>query len=127
MIALTHPMAQVFRSITSADDFSYAVRDFVDRFNETPDLALLSDEPKLLDGVLHDGGVADAWLAATAVYLSRKHHFRSPSWTQPTARALEIPWFAAKTPNLKAILLQESPAAFRVRNLFVSANVLSRA
>jgi hypothetical protein len=39
----------------------------------------------------------------------------------------KTPWFAAKSPNLKAILLQESPAAFRVRNLFVSANALSRA
>jgi len=40
---------------------------------------------------------------------------------------MKTPWFAAKSPNLKAILLQESPAAFRVRNLFVSANALSRA
>ena len=35
--------------------------------------------------------------------------------------------FAARTKTLKAVLLQESPAEFRIRNLFVSANVLSRA
>jgi hypothetical protein len=50
-----------------------------------------------------------------------------PNWAKGNARALNKPWFAAKTPNLKAILLQESPAAFRVRNLFVSANALPRA
>jgi hypothetical protein len=41
-------------------------------------------------------------------------------------RVMKHPWFAAKSPSMKAILLQESPAAFRVRDLFVSANALSR-
>ncbi len=127
MIAVAQAMAKVFRSISSADDFSYAIRDFVDRFNEAPDAALLAEEPELLDEKLQDGGVADAWLASTAVYLAKKHHLPCPDWTLHNARALEKPWFAATTPKLKAILLQESPAAFRVRNLFVSANVLSRA
>ena len=127
MIVVAQPMVDVFRSISSADDFSYAVRDFVDRFNSTPEPALLSEEPAILVDILLDGGVADAWLASTAVYLAKKHHLTVPEWATHNARALPKPWFAAKSPNLKAILLQESPAAFRVRNLFVSANALSRA
>lgn len=43
------------------------------------------------------------------------------------ARALTKPFFAARTKALKAVLLQESPVEFRIRNLFVSANALSRA
>jgi len=127
MIAVAQPMAQVFRTITNADDFSYAIRDFVDRYQENPAPELLEEEPDLLENIIHDQGVADAWLAATAVYLSKKYNHPAPRWTYYNARALKKPWFAAKTPKLKAILLQESPAAFRVRNLFVSANVLSRA
>lgn len=120
-------MNEVFRSVNSEDDFSYAIRDFVDRFNDEPSPSLLRVEPELLEAVLSDGGVADAWLAATAVYLSKKHQLALPAWTRGNARALDKPWFGAKSPNLKIVLLQESPAEFRVRNLFVSANVLSRA
>ncbi len=127
MIATAKPMNEVFRSVNSEDDFSYAIRDFVDRFNDEPNPSLLRDEPELLEAVLSDGGVADAWLAATAVYLSKKHQLTLPAWTRDNARALDKPWFGAKSPNLQIVLLQESPAEFRVRNLFVSANVLSRA
>lgn len=127
MISVAQPMTDAFKDISDADDFSYAIRDFVDRFNHTPLPSLIEDEPALLAERLDDGGVADAWLAATAVYLCQKHGIKPPKWTWNNARALERPWFAAKTPNLRAILLQDSPAAFRVRNLFVSGDVLSRA
>lgn len=59
--------------------------------------------------------------------LSQVHNLRAPSWVNHSCRKMPVPYFAAKSPNMKAILLQESPAAFRVRNLFVSANALSRA
>ena len=120
-------MKEVFHLIKNKDDFSYAIRDFVDRFSEEPNFSLLQEEPKLLGAVLNDSGVADAWLAATAVHLAKKHNIAIPEWSKGNARALKKPWFGAKSVNLKAILLQESPAEFRVRNLFVSADVLSRA
>ncbi len=127
MIAIAIPMKEVFGETSNADDFSYAIRDFVDRFNGAPHPSLIEDEPCILAGKLDDEGVADAWLAATAVYLANKHGQKPPAWTRDNARALSRPWFGASTPALKAILLQESPSSFRVRNLFVSANVLSRA
>ncbi len=37
------------------------------------------------------------------------------------------PWFASKLAALRAVLILESPAAFRARNLFVSENALTRA
>jgi hypothetical protein len=113
--------------VSSSVEFDYALADFLDRFNETPSTEMLSEEPDFLGSQLGDNGRADAFLASTAAHLAQKHQLPVPNWASGNSRALERPWFAAKSPNLKAILLQESPAAFRVRNLFVSANALSRA
>ena len=126
MNAKAQPMSEVFKDITNPDDFSYAIRDFVDRFNETPLASLIEEEPPFLADQIGDN-IADAWLAATAVYLCQKHGIKTPKWTHNNARALKDPWFAAETQAMRAILLQDSPAPFRVRNLFVSGNVLSRA
>lgn len=127
MIAAAIPMAESFANVEDRRSFGYKVREFLDRFRENPSYELLADEPARLRDVLNDNGYADAFLAATAAYLAQKHQFPTPKWAVGTSRALAEPHFAAKTHNLRMILLQESPAAFRVRNLFVSANALSRA
>jgi hypothetical protein len=127
MIATATPMREKFSAITDTQSFGYAIRDFLDRFRESPSYNLIAEEPELLEPQLKDNGRADAFLASTAAYLAQEHRLPLPPWATGTSRALEKPWFAAKTHNLRMILLQESPAAFRVRNLFVSANALSRA
>ncbi len=113
--------------VADSSGFSYAIRNFLDRFKTNPDLALLTDEPALLVHTLNDGGYADAFAASMVAYLCQVHNLKAPSWVNTEPRRMAVPHFAAKTPAMKAILLQESPAAFRVRNLFVSANALSRA
>lgn len=120
-------MAQQFASVSDMRSFGYLMRDFADRFNYAPASALVVDEPASLTPVLQDDGIGDAWLASAAAWLCRSHGLPSPTWAEGTARALAIPFFAAKTKALKAVLLQESPTEFRIRNLFVSANALSRA
>lgn len=50
-----------------------------------------------------------------------------PRWAWAEDRKLKSPWFAHPGPNVRAMLLAESPAPFRERNLFVSENALSRA
>lgn len=127
MISRAIPMREAFGDIRDVGSFGYRMREFLDRFREAPSFDLISEEPALLVAVLGDGGRADAFLASTAAYLAQEKQFMVPVWARDCARALEVPWFAAKTHNLRMILLQESPAAFRVRNLFVSANALSRA
>lgn len=69
----------------------------------------------------------DAYLAALTESLCQEAGLRPPAWTQHESYYLKRPWFAGGLESLKAILLAESPAAFRRRNLFVSANALSRA
>ncbi len=108
-------------------DFDDALSDFLDQFKRHPTTDLLMRELPLFATKLNDGGLADAYLTSTADHLCQHQGLRCPSWVNETSRVLPKPWFAAKSPNMKAILLQESPAAFRVRNLFVSANALSRA
>jgi hypothetical protein len=73
------------------------------------------------------GQIEDAYLAATAEWLAWKHDLPPPRWAFDPARSLHRPWFASSLASLRALLLLESPAAFRSRNLFVSENALSRA
>jgi hypothetical protein len=114
------------RNVREPDDFGFALRNFLDRFRRNPSIELLEDEPDSLTALLKDDGLADAYLASAAALLCQEQGFAGPEWVDQPNRIFKRPWFAAKTPNLKAILLQESPAAFRVRNLFVSANALAR-
>ena len=73
------------------------------------------------------GVVQDAYLAATAEHLAWQYGLPVPSWVSGDKRKLHRPWFASPLAALRAILILESPAAFRARNLFVSANALNRA
>ncbi len=127
MTRKNEPLRESLSHVETSLDFSYAVRNFLDRFKANPDPELLMDEPALLAPILDDRGYADAFAASTVSYLCQVHEFKAPSWVNAKCRMMQVPHFAAKSPAMKAILLQESPAAFRVRNLFVSANVLSRA
>ena len=81
------------------------------------------DEPPVSTGQPE----TDAYLAALAESLCRAFGMCPPAWTEEPAYYLKRPWFAGGLESLKAILLAESPVAFRRRNLFVSANALSRA
>lgn len=127
MKAVAEPLAHVFSAVKSEEDFGYALRDFLDRFREMPDVSLIAGEPAPLAAILDDSGRADAYLAATASWLANKHSLPVPRWAKGSSRALERPWFAAKSHKMRMLLLQDSPSEFRLRNLFVSADALSRA
>ena len=120
-------LADSLRLVKEPDGFHYAVANFLDRFKNDPSPEMLSEEPPILREILNDNGLADAYAAAAAAHLCQLHGISFPSWVDKKSRRMESPWFAAKTHNLRMILLQESPAAFRVRNPFVSANALHRA
>jgi hypothetical protein len=50
----------------------------------------------------------------------------APAWTEKPQRFLREPFFAGGLESLKAILIVESPSAFRRRLIFISADGLSR-
>ena len=122
-----HSLTEVASLAHSRSELGYAVAEFLDQFKIEEEGAMLEDEPPLLRSQLQDEGVADAYLAAVAVHLSRSSNAIPPRWTWEPARYLHRPWFASPGPSLRATLLLESPAAFHERNLFVSANALDRA
>jgi len=107
--------------------FSFALADFLDQFALERQASALDAEPRRLVDRYEGGEVADAYLAAVAVSLARELGVVPPAWARDDSRKLRRPWFAHPGAALRATLIAESPAAFRERNLFVSANALSRA
>ena len=120
-------LAEVAEWTNDRQAFHLNIAEFVDEFRRSPSELRLDQEPRRLAGVYDDGDVADAYLAAVAVSLAREIHEPPPAWAWAEDRKLRRPLFAWPGPALRATLLAESPAPFRERNLFVSANVLSRA
>jgi hypothetical protein len=120
-------LARVAELTADRAAFHLHVVEFVDEFRRRKDAGMLVDEPRRLRAVYEGGDVADAYLAAVAVTLAREIGAPPPAWAWDDSRKLATPWFAWPGPSLRATLLAESPAAFRERNLFVSANALSRA
>jgi hypothetical protein len=121
-------LAEVARLTLNGDSFDRCLANLLDEFYAAPSPEMLADTPPLLAPALGEiGRVQDAYLAATAEELARAHRFSVPAWTAAETRKLHRPWFASPLAALRAVLLLESPPAFRARNLFVSENALARA
>ena len=110
------------------DSFDRCLANFLDEFYAAPSALALEVEPALLAPEFGElGRVQDAYLAATAEELARRFSLAQPDWLSKECRHLRRPWFVTPLAALRAVLLLESPPAFRARNLFVSENALSRA
>ncbi len=121
-------LAEVAALAARGDFFDRCLANFLDEFYAAPNVDALADAPALLAPRFGDlGRVQDAYLAAAAEELARGFELPLPAWTEGEQRQLHRPWFATSLAALRAVLLLESPPAFRARNLFVSENALSRA
>jgi hypothetical protein len=121
-------LAEVAELVMGGDAFDRCLANFLDEFYAAPNADALAGAPALLAPHFGEPGrVHDAYLAATAEELSRAYQFSVPAWTDAETRKLHRPWFASSLAGLRAVLILESPAAFRSRNLFISQNALSRA
>ena len=120
-------LAEVAAWTTNRKVFHLHLADFVDEFRRSGRRSMLAEEPSRLVSEYEGGDVSDAYLAAVAVSLAREIQEPPPAWAWAESRKLRRPWFAWPGPSLRATLLAESPAPFRERNLFVSANALTRA
>lgn len=100
---------------------------FLDAFYLAPHEQRVAEAPELLNGAHPSGQITDALLVAVAEHLCRRFSFRIPEWVYNRSRYLDRPFFALRAIAFRATLLLESPMEFRSRNLFVTANALSRA
>jgi hypothetical protein len=101
--------------------------DRLDRFYLAPTGEAFRERPMLLAGDFPNGAVADALLGAVAEHLARRYSLPIPGWTFEPQRFLRRPYFALEAAAFRATLLVESLMEFPSRNLFVTANALSRA
>lgn len=121
-------LAEVAELAARGESFDLCLRNFLDGFYAKPRATALETEPCSLAGKdSPNGKIEDAYLAATAEWLAWRYDFQTPAWAFAPERSLHRPWFASTLAALRAVLLLESPAPFRSRNLFVSENALSRA
>jgi hypothetical protein len=111
------------RAVAHTQGFDAAIREFLDEWQSMPEagrIAALSEEPVLV------GRIHDAYLAALGEHLALSARLDVPAWAEKPQRFLREPFFAGGLESLKAILLAESPLAFRRRLIFISADALSR-
>jgi hypothetical protein len=121
-------LAEVADLAAHGESFDLCLRNFLDGFYAQPTVAALEAEPlTLVPKNPQYGAIEDAYLAATAEWLAWRFNLPPPTWAFAPSRSLHQPWFASTLAALRAVLLWESPAPFRSRNLFVSENALSRA
>ena len=124
-LARPQSIAEVAREATDSGDFATRVAEFLDEFYASPSRARITEEPPKVSGDVEESDVMDVYLAAIAEYLADRNNFSCPEWAEN--RSLRHPHFAHPSEHLRALLLVESPPAFRKRNLFVSENAMSRA
>jgi hypothetical protein len=93
--------------------------DFVDDFRYYKDIAMISEPFELTDDKV------DALIASTVESLCDEAGFDVPEWIENIAAAKE-PYFVSGIENLKATALVESPLRFRIRQVFVHENFLTR-
>jgi hypothetical protein len=72
-----------------------------------------------------EGKICDAFLAATADYLSRVNGVPTPAWALNEDLVLDQPWFTEEFPQLRLRLLRDTPSAFKDKNPFVFESALS--
>ena len=113
-------LSEVARRTNEGHEFGHCLVDFLDGFYPKPTEAAINEEPEKISLYY------DSYLAAVADDCCRRYRWQLPRWCIEQERFLKEPFFAAKTHALRMLYLMDSPAAFRERNIFVSANALSR-
>jgi hypothetical protein len=112
------------RASAGADAFGPALREFLDEFYMNPERrqAMIAEEPPPLASPREH-----ATLGAVGEHLARRWGLDIPSWTDDPSRFLRAPYFTTRIEEFKAMLLAQSPLAFRRRLIFTEAEPLRRA
>src|SRR5262249_4738313 len=86
---------------------------------------MFAEEPPRLANRFEQGKICDAFLGATADYLSRVHRIQTPAWALKEDLMLERPWFSPEFLEVRLRLLRDTPSAFKDKNIFIFDSALS--
>jgi hypothetical protein len=119
-------LAEVAQRRNTGEDFSLLLREFLDEFYGAvcrgEAAACIADEPERVSNAQEH-----ASLGAIGEHLARRWGLPIPAWTDNPSRFLRRPYFTTTLEGLKALLIVESPIAFRRRLIFTEAEPLRRA
>jgi hypothetical protein len=117
-------LAEVAQRVEAGRLFAMALSEFLDEFygHQQRRAAMIADEPPPLADLRQH-----AALGAIGEHLARRWGLPVPGWTDDPSRFLHEPYFTTPIENLKAMLLVQSPLAFRRRLIFTEAEPLRRA
>jgi hypothetical protein len=119
-------LAEVARRRNAGEELAPLLVGFLDSFygelrEGTAQAALENPPEALADAREH------ALLGAIAEHLARRWCLAIPDWSNHPSRFLKRPYFTSPLEGLKALLIAESPLAFRRRLIFTEAEPLRRA
>src|SRR5687768_10149799 len=113
-------LAEVARRRDAGEDYSVLLREFLDEFyvalRSGGAAVLIHEEPDALPSANEH-----AFLGAVGEHLARRWDLAIPAWTNDRSRFLSRPYFTTRLEGLKALLIAESPIAFRRRLIFTEA------
>lgn len=119
-------LAEVARRRNGGEDLSALLREFLDEFYDAvrrgEAAPLIAEMPEPLAEPREH-----ALLGGIAEHLARRWSLPIPGWTDDRSRFLREPYFTTEVEGFKALLLAQSPLAFRRRLIFTEAEPLRRA
>ena len=118
-------ISEVATRVLEGSEFRLELADFLDEFYSSPSEDALSEKPIRLKGAIDRGHEKDVYLSAVAEHLGREYQIPIGAWAFSNELKLDKPSFAYQSRAGRIFLLRDSPPAFKSRNLFVTANVLS--